>query len=79
MTMNEILYRLSKEMDQEYEEIVERQNVRIILEGVPHHNDPTFQQMHGRLQILAQWACRLRVEADKYAEIKTDDVSNYTD
>ena len=69
MTMNEEkakekLRQLAKEMDEEYAGIVTRHNERRA-SGDAGPRDRQTLQMNGRLDILARWACRLRIEADR--------------
>ena len=58
----DILRQLAKAMDEEYEGIVRRQNERV---PKAKKRDRQTHQIDGRLDILARWAARLRVEADR--------------
>lgn len=63
-----ILRALAKEMDEEYERLT------TVVKGESTRED---NRLHGRMDILAQWACRLRTEADKHDDPQDDLIALY--
>jgi len=57
----ELLAGLAREMDEEYARLVEWQARRRTLGG--RVRDRAVSQVDGRMDVLARWGCRLRIEA----------------